>query len=103
MADPKLILFLSVGLFVAQFLPSLAVCTLFVYLCRKRTTALWLMAAGTFLGFLLAPSIESVRENQIWLDDFLENRIICARYSGIGTLVAGLIAYAVERVQRRRP
>ena len=91
---------LTVGLLVGQFVPSLAVCAFFTYLCQRRTTALWLMASGTFLGFLLAPSIESIRENQIWLDDFLDNRISCAEYTGIGTLVAGSAIYLIERVRR---
>jgi hypothetical protein len=91
---------LAVGLYVAQFLPSVAVCSLFLYLSRRRTATFWLMAVGTFLGFLLAPSIESVRENQVWLDDFFDNRIISAKYMGIGTLVAGLGAYLIEQVHR---
>jgi predicted membrane-bound spermidine synthase len=93
-------IFLTVSLLIGQFVPSLAVGAFFTYLCQRRTTALWLMAMGTFLGFLLAPSIESVRENQIWFDDFLDNRIICAEYTGIGTLVGGLAIYLIERVQR---
>jgi hypothetical protein len=93
-------LFVALSLFVAQCVPSLVVGAFFFRLCQRRTTALWLMAAGTFLGFLLAPTIESVRENQIWLDDFLENRITCAKYTGLGTFVAGLAACLIEQVQR---
>jgi hypothetical protein len=100
MMDAKVIL--SIGLYVAQFLPSLVVCILFIHLCRERKTVLWFMAAGTFLGFLLAPLIESVRENQIWLDDFLDSRIIGAWYTGIGTLAGGLMAFTVDRWRRRR-
>jgi hypothetical protein len=89
---------LATALLVGLFVPSLAVCAFFTCLCQRRTTALLLMAAGTFLGLLLAPCIESIRENQTWLDDFLTNRLIFVEYTGIGTLVAGLIAYVIERL-----
>ncbi|MEI6738645.1 MAG: hypothetical protein WCL29_09240, partial [Pseudomonadota bacterium] len=73
---------LMVALIVEQFVPSLACCGFFAYLCRNRERALLLMAGVAFLGWLLCPTIESIRECQSWYDDFADNCQILAIYSG---------------------
>lgn len=89
---------IKIALLAGGCIAGFAGCARLVCLCRSRTTALLLMASGAYLGWLMCPTVESIRENQIWYDDFAENSLLTVVYAGIGTIVVGAMTYFGERL-----
>jgi hypothetical protein len=94
---PLLQLALTVGLFV----PTFASCTLFAWLCRHRASAFLISALGGCVGWLLAPSVEVVREFPTSYDWYTDNLCAWAILPPIGSAVAGLVVWMVEFATRR--
>ena len=88
---------LTIGLFV----PTLAVCAVFVLLCKVNLKVLPLMAFGALLGWALSPQIEVIRELQTPYDWYYDNFYSWAVYPPIGAALVGIVAWIGEIVTRK--
>jgi hypothetical protein len=93
---------LKSALVVGQFLPTVASCALFTYLCKHRIRALLVVAVGTFLGWVLCPTVWISYEFPNWYDDYAFYYWYWPVYCGVGALAAGLAIYTFECVASRR-
>ena len=95
--EPSLKVALNIGL----FLPALATCAFVAYFCKHRMRALLISAGGAFVGWLLSPGIEVIRDLQTSYDWYWDNVLSWGVFPPIGAIIAGVIAWIIESTSGR--